>query len=430
MGVRLCLAAVRPAGRRVREVAAVPHRGAQPQQAAFRDREQWFGVLVGQAPPASLGQDGREQQGGLHPRAGGRQMRPGVPHRAGDTSALRPRPSQLRTGQGAQCPGGEAHPQGQGHTGRPESLGGGEAAAPGDARRGVGVAWLARVAQEQRPEVVHGDAEQGFDPCVIARGLRRSPERCGAASAWGGSGGGSPRWPDPRPVGPLQPHLELDAAGAAGRHLQLPAEQPRRCQRVLGRWFGRDDRVQTRRGPAHAAVVDAGGEFGPRVPGGGRAELREIGAEGDFDRQPEGANSGAVQGDAFGAVGVAQPLHGDGRIRPRIRRRTHRAHETGLIRAEKSCLHRQRLRSRDTQSAPGQGPPARTVETVEPLAGELTVFGGDGQGGHGHTDQRRVDGLWLRATRAGPSRCGWTAGRLTDGDHALHWVRSLGTCGT
>ncbi|GAA2935389.1 hypothetical protein GCM10020221_33950 [Streptomyces thioluteus] len=352
VGMGLDLAAVRPAGVGVGEIAVLADRRAQPGQAPLRGGEQRLQLLAGQAPPPRLGEHRREQERRFDARAARGQMGSGVPQGTGDAAPVGA--GELGAGDGAQRPRGEPHAEGQRHPCRPQGLGGGEmAAAPGDAGGEVDVARDLPVAHEEGAQIVEGGGEQGGGPGVVTLRLGVAP---GSTATGGGAGDGE------RPAGCVRPDAELDAPRAAGGQPYLPAQQSRRGQGVVGSRVGRHHRVQAGGRPAQAGGVHGGGELGGRGARGDGAQLGEVGPEGDLDPEPGLAGGSAAQRDALDALGVAEPLHGDGRVGSLVGGGAHRADETGPARVRQPPLEGHRFDAVHSDHATRQQAPPVPVE--------------------------------------------------------------------
>lgn len=110
---------------------------------------------------------------------------------------------------------------------------------------------MARVAQQQRLEVLHTGAQEWPDLRVVARRPGRG-ERARRAASHRSDGSRT-----------VRPYAQLHAPGTARRQFELPAEQSRGGQGVGGWRVGGDGRVPRGAGPPQAGVVDSGGQFGP-----------------------------------------------------------------------------------------------------------------------------------------------------------------------
>ena len=123
---------------------------------------------------------------------------------------------------------------------------------------------------------------------------------------------------------------------AAGRQFELPAQQSRRGQGVLGRRVRRSPWRVRRRGPAQAGAVDAGGQFrarrGPTATAPSSA--RSVPSATSTGQPQTGRR--AVLRRVIRSVPSAyrEPLHADLRIRPALGGAAHRPDEPGPVGAE------------------------------------------------------------------------------------------------
>lgn len=148
--------------------------------------------------------------------------------------------------------------------------------------------------------------------------------------------------------------------------------------------------------------MNAGGQFGPGSARGHRAQFREIRTQSDFDGQSQRAGGRAPQGDPLRSVRMPCPFHDDVRIRASVGGRAQRPHEASAVGREHPGLNRERFAAGDPDLAPGEHPPSRAVEALQPPAGQLPLIRGDHQSRQGNTDQGSVGGWQVH----GPGRCG------------------------
>lgn len=250
------------------------------------------------------------------------------------------------------------------------------------------------VPQEQRAQVL----DAGPQPCP---GPRIVPFGPGVGQRVGHLPGRGPS--DPVLRGP-----QLDGPGFAGSQFELPAQQPRRGQRVVRRRLGGGHGLRLAGAPAQPGGMHPGGQLRPRLAGGHGGQLRQVGAEQHLHGQADRPGRETAQGDPLGAVRVPDPFHTDVGVGARLGAGAHGRGEDGPVRSEAAPLHRDRLPAADAQYAAGEQAAARSVDPVDPLSRQLAVLRGDDQTGGGDADDGAVHGRQFGP--AGGGHAGW-AGR-------------------
>ncbi len=399
VGVGLCLASDGPAGLWVAQIRTLTRGSPQPGQTPFGRGQKFLRLVRGKPPSPCLRQEDREEQGGFRACATGRQVRPRVPPRPRDHPGLRCGPRELGA---RECPQGARRESGaerQCHPGRGEGLGRGHPAAPGRSGRQVGVGGVRGVAHEQGLEIFDGGVQKRADSGVIACrpcGGQRARRRA-AHGSYGSC--------------PVRLHAQFHTRCPARGQLELPAQESCRGQGVGRRRIGRDRCAPLSAGPAQARVVNAGGQLGAGPSRRDGAQVRQIGPEGHLHRQTERAEGRAVECDPFRAVRVPDAFDHDIRIRAGAWSGAQSSHETCVVRRARPGLDRGRLASGDTNLAAREHTPARAVEALQPMSGQLSVFRGNGKprerdADEGGVDRRQVGGTarWRRCRRCGRKR--------------------------
>lgn len=99
--------------------------------------------------------------------------------------------------------------------------------------------------------------------------------------------------------------------------------------------------------------MDARCELGSGSAGRDRAQVREIRAQSDFHREPEGAGDGAAQGDPFAPVGAPGAFDGETGIGSEVSGNTEDAEEHRSVGGRHAALEGDGLAPRHPQDAAG-----------------------------------------------------------------------------
>lgn len=138
--------------------------------------------------------------------------------------------------------------------------------------------------------------------------------------------------------------------------------------------------------------MDGGGEFRSRRAARDRTEVGQVRAQGDLDRQTQGAGCRAVQRDPLGAVRVTGSLDYDVRVGARLRGTAQCAHEPGAVGPGHPGLYGERLTPGHTDLTAREHATTCTVETVETSARQLPLIRRHGEARQCYADEGVVGG--------------------------------------
>lgn len=167
----------------------------------------------------------------------------------------------------------------------------------------------------------------------------------------------------------------------------------------MRRGLGAHGRAVPAADPAQPRGLDLARHVRRPGSGGDVRKTAEIRPERDLQRQPGSSAAGVAHREGLHPVGVAQPLHGEGRIGVEFTRHPHRTEEPGLRRRGEGALQGERFNAADPHLHPAQRTDAGPEEAVQSVAAQLTVGTGSGH-------RRGAD-----AEDIGVRRCGQSAGR-------------------
>ena len=207
----------------------------------------------------------------------------------------------------------------------------------GDSGRCVQVGRAGRVADQQRPQIVDAVSSS-------AATRRTSPS---ALTSWAGAAGSRRVRPPHRSAGP---DGQLDRARASRRQFQAQRSTPADASASVGGGCA----VTAECAPPDVQRIPESWTLAAVRPGaarGHRAQLRQVGAEGDLHRQPQRPGRRAAQGDPLGAVRVPQPLDGDLGVGTAVRRGADHREEAGTVGRYRPALHGDRVAARHPQLA-------------------------------------------------------------------------------